>query len=279
VGLVLFTTKTDKGGQAIEEEAVKMSLSCQTYFCEELVCKNGKIFNANLNPLSIDQNDKIILRDPYSAKGNYGFFTRKILEKYYENILLDRERYSKFPFCQDKLFQADFFIKLGITTPETFWGRSIIGLLEFPVIAKPRIGSRGRGVRRFKDPEKLVSFFMEKDPLNYLVQKYHKAENEYRILLLKHKILGVAGKRIYLKKRGGVGVKVNRTVNNLPEEIKKDAIRITEATKADFVGVDVIQAGDGEYYFLEANLSPQFSAFVKVTGVNVAREIIFLALS
>lgn len=277
--LVLFTAKLDRGGRAIEKEARRMSLPCQPYFCEELVYKNGEVFNSGLNPLSINQSDKIILRDPYKAKGDYSFFTKKILKKYYENISLDRERYSKFPFYEDKLSQVDLFIKLGIATPETFLGRNINKLLKFPVIVKPRIGSRGRGIRIFKKSKEMKSFFAEKDPLNYIVQKYYKVKNEYRILLLEHKILGVVDKHIYLKKRGRVGVKVKKPVNNLPEKIKKDAIRITKGPRADFVGVDVIHAENDKYYFLEANLSPQFGMFTKTTGINVAREIISLALS
>ncbi len=276
--LVLFTTKVDKGEPAIEKEAEKMSLLYQVYFYEELVYKNGEILNSNLNPLSINRDDKIILRDPYNTKSGYSLFTKKILKKYYENILLDRECYSKFPFYEDKLFQADFFIKLGITAPETFLGKNINKALKFPVIVKPRIGSRGRGIRIFNKPKEMESFFAEKDPLNYIVQRYHKAKNEYRILLLKHKILGIVDKHIYLKNKGKVGVKINKAVNDLPKRIKQDAIKITKELKADFVGVDIVHAESGKYYFLEANLSPQFGAFTRTTGINVARKIVSLAL-
>ena len=272
--LILFTTKIDKGAQAIEAEAKRMSLPCQTYFCEELVYKSGEIFNSGLAPLSIDQDDKIILRDPYNTKSDYSFFTKKILEKYYKNVSFDRERYSKFPLSEDKLFQTDLFIKLGITIPETFLGRRTKRFLKFPVIVKPRIGSRGRGIRIFNEGKEMESFLAEKDLLDYIVQKYHKAKSEYRILLLKHKILGVVDKHLRLKEEGKVGVKINKVVKDLSVKIKQDAIRITEELKADFVGVDVIHAEDGEDYFLEANLSPQFSAFAKATGINVARKVI-----
>lgn len=276
---VLFTTKIDKGGQAIEKEAKRMSLPCQTYFCEELVYKNGEIFNSSLNPLSINRDDKIILRDPYNTKSDYSFFTKKILKKYYKNISLDKECYSRFPFYEDKLFQTDLFIKLGITTPETFLGKNINRLLKFPVIVKPRIGSRGRGIRIFNELKETESFFAEKDLLDYIVQKYHKAKKEYRILLLRHKILGVVDKHIHLKNEGKVGVRTNKVVNDLPMKIKQDAIRITEELKADFVGIDVIHIKDGGYYFLEANLSPQFNAFAKATGINIASMVIRLALT
>ena len=140
--LVLFTTKVDKGGREIIKEARKMSLACQTYFCEDLIYKDDEIFNLNHNPLSIHQNDKIILRDPYNTTHDYSSFTKKIVEKYYKNILLDRERYSKFPLCEDKLFQANLFTKLEIIIPEVFLNGHIKKPLKFPVIVKPRVGSR-----------------------------------------------------------------------------------------------------------------------------------------
>jgi len=277
--LILFTTKVDKGGQEIIKEARKMSLACQIYFCEELFYKNGEIFNSNLNPLSIYQSDKIILRDPYNTNYDYSFFTKKILEKYYKNMLLDRERYSGFPLCEDKLFQADLFMELGITTPETFLGRNINRLLKFPVIVKPRIGSRGRGIRIYYKPKEMETFFAEKDPLGYIVQKYHKAKSEYRILILGHKVLGVVDKHIYLKEKGKIGVRVKGAVENIPGKIQQDCIKITKKLKADFVGVDVILADDGKYYFLEANLSPQFGKFAKTAKINVANMIIKLSLA
>lgn len=277
--LLLFTTKLDEGGQAIKEEAKKMALSCQVYFCEELVYKNDEILNSNLNPLSINQDDKIIIRDPYNAKDDYSFFTKKILEKYYKNISFDRERYSKFPLSKDKLFQTNLFIKLGVKTPETFPGKNINKILKFPIIVKPRVGSRGRGIRIFNELQEMKSFFAEKDIRDYVIQKYYKAEKEYRVLLLRHKILGAVDKYIHLKSKGRVGVKINKVVDNLPVKIKQDAIRITDELKADFVGIDVIRVGSGEYYFLEANFSPQFSAFAKATGINVARKIISSALT
>lgn len=94
-----------------------MSLSCQIYFYDELVYKDGEILNLSQDPLLIKQDDKIILRDPYNSKNNYSFFAQKILKKYYKNVALDRECYSKFPFYEDKLFQVDLFTSLGITPP------------------------------------------------------------------------------------------------------------------------------------------------------------------
>lgn len=277
--LILFTTKVDKGEQSIKKEAKKMSLSCQTYFYEELVYKNGKIFNSSFSPLSINQDDKIILRDPCNTTFDYSFFTRKVLEKYYKNISLDRECYSKFPFYEDKLFQADLFTELGIITPETFLGKNVSSFREFPVIIKPRIGSRGRGIRIFNKPKEMKTFFVKNDPSGYIIQKYHKAKNEYRIIILKHKILGVVNKNIYLQRKGRIWVKINKVVNDFPRKIKEDSIKITKRLKADFVGVDVILTKDGKYYFLEANLSPQFGGFAKATKINVASKVIRLAFT
>lgn len=79
--IVLFTTRLDKGRWAIEKEAKKVSLSCQVFFYKDLVYKNGKIFVSSLGPLVIGKGDRVILRDPYNAGGDYSFFARKLLKK------------------------------------------------------------------------------------------------------------------------------------------------------------------------------------------------------
>lgn len=277
--LILFTTKIDKGGQIIKKEAEGMSLPCQIYFYDELVYKDGKVLSLNKDPLFIKQDDKVVLRDPYNSASNYSFFAQKILKKYYKNVALDRECYSKFPSYEDKLFQVELFNRLRIATPITFFGKNVSSFQEFPVIIKPRIGSRSRGIRIFNKPQEMENFFAKKDPLGYIIQKHHKAKSEYRILILRHKILGVVDKHIYLKGKGKVGVRINKVVNNFPRKIKENSIKITKRLKADFVGVDVIHAEDGKYYFLEANLSPQFGGFAKVTKINVANMVIRLVLT
>lgn len=256
-----------------------MSLSCQIYYYDELVYKNGKVFNSNQDPLFIRQNDKIVLRDPYNFTDNYSFLAQKILKRYYKNVALDKKCYSKFPSYEDKLFQAGLFTKLGITTPDTFLGKNASSFRKFPVIVKPRIGSRGRGILIFNEPKEMEAFFAKNDPLNYIVQKYHKAKSEYRILILRHKVLGVVDKHIYLKGERRIGVRIKGVVDDFPGKIKEDSIKITKRLRADFVGVDVIHAVDGKYYFLEANLSPQFGGFAKVTKINVANIVIKLALT
>ncbi len=256
-----------------------MSLSCQIYFYDELSYQDGEVLNLSQDSLLIKQNDKIILRDPYNSTNNYSFFTQQILKKYYQNVALDRQCYSKFPFYEDKLFQVGLFTRLGITTPDTFLGKNVSSIQEFPVIIKPRIGSRGRGILIFNKPREVKTFFANKDPLDYIIQKYHKAKKEYRILILKHKVLGIVDKHIYLKGKGKIGVRINKMVDDFPKKIKEDSIIITKRLKADFVGVDVIHAEDGKYYFLEANLSPQFGKFAKVTKINVASMVIKLALA
>jgi len=89
----------------------------------------------------------------------------------------------------------------------------------------------------------------------------------------------VVDKYIYLKRGGEIGVRIKKAVDDFPRRIKEDSIKITKRLKADFVGVDVIHAEDGKYYFLEANLSPQFGGFSKVTKINVASRIIRLTLT
>lgn len=234
------------------------SLKYKICFYEDLVYNNGKILDKK-----ISKKDKIILRSPYhpyKSHLDYRFFAKKLLIDYYDNILLDRECYLNFPFYEDKLFQTDFFIRNKINIPKTIFAQEP---RQFPVIVKKRISSRNKGNFIINSQFELKNFFKTHNYLDYLIQEYIKTKGDYRILILKNKILDIVKR------------KANKITNTatLPDKIKNQALKITKLFKADFTGVDVIESQDNRFYFLEINLSPQFRSFERVTGVDVMEKI------
>lgn len=222
MSLIIFTTKQDL--------ALRNTKQAKIYFYENL-----KKFNFKIN-----KQDKIILRDPYNAGVDYSSSFRKILNKYYSQILLDRECYKNFPNYEDKLFQAKFFQKHKIPAPKFFTN----------AIIKKRISSRNKG-----------NFIINS---KYFVQEYIDFKQDIRILILKNKILGIVQKK---------NNKIFK-IANLPSKIKNQALKLVRLFKADFAGIDVIKSKNNKYYFLEINLSPQFKAFEKITKIDVVQEII-----
>jgi len=274
MALYIFTTSKDFSVELIREEATKQSLDCFVYFYADLVFKRNILVYKDKQSIQIGRKDRIILRDPYQ-EGNFSLLLKKILKKFKGNILLDSQCLTSYPSYEDKLFQAKFFRKNKICIPKTCYGKQISKISSFPIIVKKRISSRGKGNILLKNSKELNEFLNFRDIRQYIAQEYQKAETDYRILILKEKVLGIVNRKVKFKRDKSIKVKVQKGLNKLPSQVTKDALKISKKLGADFVGIDVLLS-QGKYYFLEANLSPQFKGFVRATGINVAKKIIKL---
>jgi ribosomal protein S6--L-glutamate ligase len=63
-------------------------------------------------------------------------------------------------------------------------------------------------------------------------------------------------------------------VVSLPADEEFLALRAAESVGADVAGVDLLPGPDGQWYILEVNVVPGWSALAPVTGVDVAQELI-----
>jgi len=269
--LLIFTTKKDWSAKLIFTEARKRKLNCKIIYYNNLAFQKGKL-TKNGRKINIGKKDKIILRYPY-LEGEYSFFVNKLLEEYSKNILLDVRCFKKYPQYEDKLFQADLFYKNKIKVPENFYGNVIPK--KFPVVIKKRISSRCKGNYIIKNKTNLKKFFKDNEPSEYIIQEYIKAEKDYRILILKGKILGIVERRIRIRKDDSIGVKLTEN-SDLPKRILQQSVNVYKCFKADLLGVDLVKTKDNKYYFIEGNLMPQFRSFTRMTKINVAEKIINL---
>lgn len=197
---------------------------------------------------------------------------RKVLTSYSRHILFDKRCFKKYPEYEDKFFQAKLFQKNKISTPDIYSIKNL-DKINLPVVIKKRISSRGKGNFLIKNHGEFVNFFKKHNRKDYIVQEYKKAEGDYRILILKNKILGTVSRRVKFNKDTTIKVKIKKSYNKIPWQATKSALKIAKILEVDFVGIDVLLS-QGKHYFLEANLAPQFKGFTKVTGINVAKKIV-----
>lgn len=271
MSLFIFTTPKDFSTDLILKEARKQSLDCSVIYYSNIKRKNKLLFDKN-KPVLVGKKDNILLRDPYQG-GNFSLKMRKILKEYYQCVLLDRRCFKKHPQYEDKLFQAKFFRKNKISAPETYFLKQIAKIKAFPIVAKRRISSRGKGNFLINNRSELNNFLKRQKQKDFVLQGYKKIDRDYRVLIFKNKILGTVSRIVSFKKDKTIKVRVEKEDNGLPECIKQDALRTSKKLGSDFVGIDLIFSR-GKYYLLEANLAPQFKSFTRVTGINVAKRII-----
>lgn len=193
-------------------------------------------------------------------------------------IIVD-QRLADRRYYRTKLATAFRFAKSQINYPATYFFSSskniaeVLRKLSPPLIVKEIWGMHSQGIYRLDKKRDIENFFKDKKG-EYLIQE-DLEENEYiRVFVIGRRVIGAIkrSKNRPLENRmikAGVKskkIKVSRELN----ELALEAMRISGN---DISGLDFIKHR-GKYYLIEANRSPQFRAFSKITGINVAEKII-----
>ena len=153
---------------------------------------------------------------------------------------------------------------------------------EYPVIAKPFIGTHGKGIMLLDTFISLQSAIGAMCDVNrdYIVQKYVNlsSSGDVRVIVVGDR--AIAGmKRVPQNgefrsnvHRGGIGCELI-----IGRELKDIAVGAARTLNLDVAGVDLVETGGG-YVVLEVNPSPGFEEIEAVTSVHVAETIISFAI-
>ena len=147
----------------------------------------------------------------------------------------------------------------------------------FPLLVKPALGRHGKGIRIFQT-EKTLNSFLRANRSPVLLQPILTIDKEFRVFCVGDHALGTIRK---IPKKGSLvanyaaGAKFVKAV--LPARVAKEAVKICASLEIDIGGVDLARVGR-RYYLLEVNRCPEFSAFTKATGNDVASAIVRFAL-
>lgn len=185
--------------------------------------------------------------------------------------------------ARGKLFESNLLFRRGINVIETYQALSyaewqpIIKKIKFPIIIKPAIGRKGRGVLKFDNP-RIALAFLKKSSGRFIVQKYLKVDGDYRILVVGDRVLG--GIKRYVASgdfRSNISVGGHAEKIYVNEAMAEIALRATRALDFEIAGVDIILHRQ-KYYVLEVNRSPEWQGFKNATGINPAEAIVDYAL-
>jgi len=176
---------------------------------------------------------------------------------------------------------------------------------QFPIILKGSGGDRGTRVFKINNIEEMEKKVRElrksetEEGKRYMLQEFIPNTGDYRLLVLGKKVLGVMKRSSQSKdefrNNYSVGGKVE--VADLPMVVKEMAVKAAKVCGLMVAGVDVMKRpnpsalraspldrGDlsedeKDYVVLEVNKGPQFSGFMKATGIDVPKEIIKFLIS
>jgi len=151
------------------------------------------------------------------------------------------------------------------------------GQLGGDVVVKPLFGSEGRGIVRVSDPDLAVRVFRTLERLQavlYLQQFVPHAGYDVRVLVLDGRVLGGMRRR----NPDDFWTNVSRSAIAEPVELTAEqcdwALRATAAVGARIAGVDLLYDQRGPGYVIEVNGVPGWQALKRVTGIDVAGEVI-----
>lgn len=198
---------------------------------------------------------------------------------FFGKIVID-QRLAKGRYIESKLSSLIRYARAGLPVPRSFQVfqiqeiKKVCQVLDFPLIVKQEMAAKGEGIAKIESFKSLLKFLEGKELSQLFFQEYIPANFDIRVLVVGQKVLG-SMKRTAKKGefrsnifQGGTGEKF--PINS---RLKKLAQKATEVAANDIAGVDIMYH-QGRPYLLEINRAPQFRGFSKITGINVAEEII-----
>ena len=278
MGLFLFTTPHDLSRFSLEKAAKKIFGSCQIIYYDKLAFLDGDWSYDDMK-LAVGTGDKVLFRWPWDAenmKKDYSNLLQMLIMTFDDKIFLDKRCLKQYaPFYEDKLFQYYLFSTLNIPTPKTYFAQTTTVLLDSmqtPVVAKKRVSSRSKGNFLLRDQRSLENF--NQDNGQYIFQDFITIVDDIRILIIHDEIIGAVKRDTHIRSGDRLSVKGMSLYTVSNAQVIADCKKIQTYLGADFLGFDVLIDDQGRYYIIEANLSPQYTSFERVTKLPVSEMVL-----
>ncbi|MFQ6064757.1 MAG: RimK family alpha-L-glutamate ligase [Candidatus Bathyarchaeia archaeon] len=149
------------------------------------------------------------------------------------------------------------------------------------IVYKPLVGSLGLGSMKFSDVDMAFNAYKRLERLGqpiYLQEYLEKPGRDIRAFVVGEEVLASIYRiaRVGEWKTNVVQSGKAKSVK-LSEELKGLALRAVESLELIYAGVDILETERGPV-FLEINASPSWQGLQKVTGVDVAEQIVRYAI-
>jgi len=171
----------------------------------------------------------------------------------------------------------------GLPVPATIVCESADAALEAfgelggDVVVKPIFGAEGRGILRVSDPDLALRTFRTLERIQsvlYLQRFVEHDGSDIRVLVLDGRVLGAMRRRSDDDYRVNISRNGRAEPHHATEQERELALRAATATGTRFGGIDILYDRDGLANVIEINAVPGWRAFSRVTGIDVAAELI-----
>lgn len=179
-----------------------------------------------------------------------------------------------------KLSQIVVLNYLSIPIPKSLFFVNTRNLLEtkieiieerfsYPMVLKDPTLDRGEWVSLVENKLQLRKYLEDAMPWNcVLIQEFIENDWDYRVIATRKGILGVIKRYNKNDFRNNISVwGESQVIENLPEAVENATAQILEKYGLDVAGIDFFIKWN-EFYVIEINDLPQYSAFEKATWVS-----------
>lgn len=211
-----------------------------------------------------------------------GLYITKILESYGYTVVNDfQSSYT----CNDKVQCSIALAKNNVPTPETFVsfteesGLHALKKLGYPAIIKPVSGSWARLVAKVNDEDAAKSIMEDRKMMGaaygvfYLQRHVNKPNRDIRATIIGGKVVAAIYRNVDGDWRTNTARGAVATKCEITPEIEELSLNAAKAMGEGMFGVDIMEDGEG-YVVQEVNHSFEFKNVQRVTGVDIAGEII-----
>ena len=182
----------------------------------------------------------------------------------------------------DKFYTTALLQEAGIPTPETVVCETVADATAAAhamgdVIIKPIFGSMGLGMLRVSDPDmayRVCRTLEQVRAVFYVQRAVDHGGRDIRVFIAGGRIVAAIERRSPDDWRTNVARGGSARPFDLPEGWAGLALRAAAAVGADYAGVDLLPARDGQVFVLEVNGIPGWRALQGSTGVDVAAAIV-----
>ena len=188
--------------------------------------------------------------------------------------------------ANDKIWTAMLLARAGVPMPVTgvAWGRDAAARLAerigYPVVVKPSTGSWGRMVARADDEEDLATILEHREYMPQPEMKVHLLQEYVPKPGRDIRVTVVGGRPVAAIYRYSEHWVTNTARGGKAEpapvegELGELAVKAAEAVGLEVAGVDLFEHPEKGLLVNEVNPVPEFKNTVRVTGVDVAREMV-----
>lgn len=221
----------------------------------------------------------IVLPRTVSSNLRLGRFVIRLCHKkqfVLDKIICERDTFGK-------LSQANTLLNAGIRHPETIFANNLSELkkhlkqIGFPCIAKPIVGSQGRGVRLIKNYSEALRVFPTLGE-DYVFQRYLPISFDYRVFVVGGTVLGAMKRYVVandVRSNASLGARTEAVI--ISKSVEKLALKAASTFGYDVAGVDIVEA-ENSLFVLEVNRTPQWQGLKKTLSIKPEEAIIEMCI-